>query len=123
MLDAQRAIHLFLVAVLFCFSVVLQMPGNQFDNYAFSKFKDIAVEQNWAFTMLFAAMIGFAGFLTTRRGWRRLSLITLASMHGIVGVCFLQARLPLGTLILTGTPTYLLISTLGYYLCFLLWFE
>ena len=57
------------------------------------------------------ASVGAAGLLTASRPMRLVSVLVLATAHGVVALSFV-----LGNPATTGTGTYAVLAGLGYYL-------
>ena len=106
-----RLLHGFLVWVLAWWSFVLAMPGETFGKNPklYYLFTTIMTEDEWAFALGVAAILGALGI--------KFQLIRLASIHLLCSVHFLIAALlfipnPIGT----GSGVYAGLSVAGYYL-------
>jgi hypothetical protein len=110
--DAKLAIHVFLIAVLWGVGIALALPADTFgSSRSFSVMARIGTEDGWAMTLWLAGCFGFIGLFTPSRVLRMVSVLVLATMHGIFAL-FLGASGNVNT----GTLTYGFIALLGYYL-------
>ncbi len=110
--DARVAIHAALTAVMAWLAIVLIIPGDTFaSSPTFSLMADLAGEERWAMAFWGAASIGLAGITASSRVFRLVSVLVVATMHGIVAIFFV-----LGNPVTTGTGTYAIMAGLGYYL-------
>ena len=110
--DARLAIHAALTAVMAWLAVILALPNDTFGTSpSFARMAAMATEDHWAMAFWLAATIGVMGLATPSRLGRLLSVLVLATMHGVVAGCFLMAHVAT-----TGTGTYAILAALGYYL-------
>lgn len=110
--DARAAIHLALTAVMAWLALVLALPDDTFRlSPAYALMAAMGREDAWAVAFWAVACIGAAGLSTPSRGLRLASVLTLATMHGVVALCF-----GVSSPATTGSGTYAVLAGLGYYL-------
>ena len=110
--DARLAIHLALTIIVAGFGSVLALPTNTFGvSSSFNFMASLASENVWAVVLWIASTIGFVGMVTHSKAMRFISVLVLATAHGILGISFALAP-QFGT----GAITYTVIAGLGYYL-------
>lgn len=115
----ERAIHVFLILVLACISIVLEQPGDLVTSPIAAGMRMIGPEAQWAYALATISMIGVSGILAHRPLWERFSIFMLATAHGTISVCAFRAVKPGSELFTTSTTTYALIAGLGYFLFWL----
>ena len=110
--DARLAIHAALTAVMAWLGMVLGLPGSTFaTSRTFSVMERIGTEEAWALAFWSCALVGGMGLTSRSRGGRLMSVLVLATSHGLVALCLFLAN-PLTT----ATGTYVVLAGLGYYL-------
>ena len=110
--DAQLAIHVGLTGVMGWIAGILAWPGETFrTGVAYAVMEQLAPENMWAMAFWLVATIGVVGLITQSRVARLLSVLVLASAHGVLALCFALAN-PSST----GSGTYAVLAGLGYYL-------
>ena len=110
--DARLALHLALTLIMAWLAMVLAWPGDTFGtSQSYAIMRRIAPEEAWAMAFWMVASVGAAGLLTTNRPVRLVSVLVLATAHGVVALSFV-----LGNPATTGTGTYAVLAGLGYYL-------
>ena len=109
--DARLAIHFALTLIMAGFGLVLAFPTEKFSTPAFAVFARMGSENGWAMALWLIACVGFVGMMTSSKTVRLISVLLLASGHGVLGICFAVAP-QFGT----GAITYVVIAGLGYYL-------
>ncbi len=110
--DARTAIHAALTAVMGWLGMVLGLPGSTFStSRTFLVMQRIGDEESWALAFWLCALVGAMGLTARSRGGRLLSVLVLATAHGLVALCLFVAN-PMTT----ATGTYGVLACLGYYL-------
>ncbi len=112
MRDGLFAVHVALTAVMAWLAVALAAPNDTFgSSAAYRAMARLGSETGWAMAFWAAACLGVAGLCTPSRWLRLLSVLALATMNGLVALCFATGN-PTGT----GAGTYAVLAGLGYYL-------
>ena len=110
--DARAAIHLTLTVVMGWLAIVLALPGDTFGTaLSFRLMASLASEDVWAMLLWFIACIGVIGIFTPTRLVRLVSVLVLATMHGVLaGLLAVSNPLAWGSAFCAG------FAGLGYYL-------
>lgn len=110
--DARVAIHLALTTVMGWLGVLLAMPDDTFGgSMSYRLMAALGPEHAWAMAFWASANLGVLGLGTPYRAVRLGSVLVLATMHGVVALCFAASN-PTST----GSGTYAVLAGLGYYL-------
>lgn len=110
--DDKVAIHTALTAIMAWFGLLLSMPGSTFtQGRGWDRFAAIASEEAWATVFGAVAIFGLLGLTTLRTQMRLASVMILSTAHGCVAIMMYLGS-PLGS----GSGTYAIVASLGYYL-------
>jgi hypothetical protein len=111
--DARNGIHAGLTAILAWLAFRLWLPDDLFATSSnFAYMARVASEDTWAVCLWAAANIGAIGLVSGNRVLKLISVLIVATTHGIFAGCLLMG----GTG--TGTGTYAIIAAMGYYLAY-----
>ena len=108
---ACDAVHAALCAVMAWLALALSAPGGTFDAAPYRMMAALGSEHAWAMAFCAAASAGLAGLATPSRPLRLACVVLLATMHGVVALCF-----ALSDPSATGAGTYAVLAGLGYHL-------
>lgn len=109
--DPRLAIHFALTLIMGGFGIVLALPTQTFLNASFTVLAELGSENSWAICLWIISTMGIIGMMTSSKIIRLISVLSLATGHGVLGICFALAP-QFGT----GATTYIVIAGLGYYL-------
>jgi len=113
MYDARNGIHAGLTAILAWLAFRLGMPDDTFaTSTSFAYMARIAPENTWALSFWAAANLGIIGLVTTNKVLRLASVLTVATMHGVLAGCLLMSD---GSI---WSGTFAVIACMGYYLAY-----
>lgn len=109
--DARKAIHAALTLIMAWLAIRLALPDNMFAAQpAFVAMARLASENTWAMLFWFAGTAGLVGLFTPSAPIRLVSVLILATGHGVFAWCLIVGGVG------TGVGTYTIIAGLGYYL-------
>lgn len=111
-LDARRAIHMALCAVVAWLALVLALPGATFaTSMSYRLMAALAPEQAWSGVFACVAVVGVLGLAARSRVLLLAGVLVLSTTHGVVALCLVVAN-PLSI----ATGAYGVLAGLGYYL-------
>lgn len=116
----ETAVHFFLVSIIAWMALIFRLPGDTFTNPSFRVFAAIGTENQWSFWLGGIAAVASTGMVARNKLWVMLSLIWIASTHGVIALCFYLGINDGVRPTTPGVSTYTLIACLGYYL---FWFR
>jgi len=111
--DARNGIHTGLTAIMAWIALWLTIPDNTFSGTAiYAYMSRIAPEPVWAMAFWAVANIGLIGLAAGRSVLQLVSVLVLATAHGVLAGCFLMSGASF------GSGTYAIIAGMGYYLAY-----
>jgi len=110
--DARLALHAALTMIMAWLAVLLALPSDTFGtSQSYAVMERIAPEPVWAMSFWMVASVGVCGLFTIHRVLRLVSVLVLATAHGVLALSLVLANPAT-----TGTGTYTVLAALGYYL-------
>lgn len=111
--DTRDMIHAGLTAILVWLALYFELHGGLLSSDLSFKYMELFASQRvWAVFFLAAANIGIVGLITHRPLFRLVSVLIIATAHGIFAGCLILA----GASVWSGT--YAIIAVMGYFLAF-----
>lgn len=113
--DSRNVLTLALCLILLWLSFALSQPGDTFKASVYwGQFASIAGEQQWAYAFAITGMMGLWGMTTCHPIIRQSAIAILATMHGVIALCFVLGTPP-GVPMATSVGPYTIYALLGYY--------